>query len=452
MGRSLFVAGVGASAGGLEALEQLLSHVAPTGRVAWVIAQHMAPDGHAELLARLLERRSQLRVSLAEDGELLERDRVYLLPAGCDGVVRDDRLVLQPSAPESLSRPSVDVLFDSLARHYGREAIGIVLSGTGSDGVRGCRAIRARGGLCLVQEPLSARHSGMPLACLEAGVSAETLAPQGMGARVARLFAAPAPPPPPEPEPSLAALVSQLRDHTGLDFTRYKPETLTRRLTKRIADLGLESGTAYLGYLVERPAEWEMLAQLFLVSMSSFFRDREAFRALGRAVRGTDLRVWSPGCATGEECYSLAMLFEGRVADILGTDLSEPALATARAALYPESALAEMEAELRARYLQRHEELSEVRPEIRQKCRFVREDLVGGKAPADLDLISCRNLFIYLNSDLQGELLARFHAALRPGGVLFLGQSESLGPFGAGLFRTVDAEHKIFRCRKEGSP
>lgn len=449
MGRSLYVAGIGASAGGLEALEQLLAHLPPTGRVAYVIAQHMAPDGHAELVARLLERRSELQVSLASDGEELVGDRVYLLPAGGDGVVCGDRLQLQAAAPDSLSRPSVDVLFDSLARQYGGSAIGIVLSGTGSDGVRGCRSIRAGGGLCLAQEPRSARHSGMPLACLEAGVASEALLPQQMGARVAGLFSLPLPEPTPA-EPALGSLVRELREKTGLDFTRYKPETLTRRLNKRVADLGLASVAAYLARLAETPAEWHALGQLFLVSMSSFFRDRESFAALADAVPGTDLRIWVPGCASGEECYSLAILFEGRVSEILGTDLNEPCLEAARAGLYAESALAELEPQLRERYLVRREQLYEVRADLRQKCRFTKQDLVRGEAPQNLDLISCRNLFIYLNSDLQTELLGRFHAALRPGGVLFLGPSETLGPAGVALFRTVQAEHKIFRCRKEG--
>lgn len=451
MGRSLYVAGIGASAGGLEALEQLLAHLAPTGRVSYVIAQHMAPDGHAELLVRLLERRSSLAVSLARDGDLLESDHVYLLPAGCDGVVEEDRVRLRPAAPGSLSRPSVDVLFDSLARSYGSSAIGIVLSGTGSDGVRGCRAIGGRGGLCLAQDPRSARHSGMPRACLEAGVASEALAPQSIGSRVVDLFTLPLPSAPAE-EPALEGLVRQLKDRTGLDFSRYKPETLTRRLGKRVADLGLPSADAYLRYLGERPDEWNALAQLFLVSLSSFFRDPEAFAALPAALPPGKLSIWVPGCATGEECYSLAILLGDRVRQVLGTDLSEQALQVAQAGLWPESALAELAPSQRERGFVPVAAGWQIRPHWRALCRFERRDVVLGPVPAEVDLISCRNLFIYLNSDLQAELLTRFYAALRPGGILFLGPSEGLGPTGGALFRPVEAEHKIFRTRKEGPP
>lgn len=438
------MAGIGASAGGLEALEHLLAHLPKTGRMAYLIAQHMAPDGHAELMARLLTRRSALPVVLAEGREQLQPDHVYLLPAGGDGVVLEGRLVLQPADPGALSRPSVDVLFESLA---GRTAVGIVLSGTGSDGVRGCRAIRAAGGLCLAQDPLTARHSGMPKACVDAGVAHEVLAPQAMGARLAQQVGIPSAPPPPEEqhreEPTLEHLVQQLHERTGLDFSGYKQETLARRLGKRVADLGLESGEAYLTFLARRPAEWEVLAQLFLVSLSSFFRDPEAWTALERSLPGEGLRVWVPGCATGEECYTLAMLLDGRTAQVRGTDLNESALDRARAGVYSEAALAALSPVLRARHFVGHV----VCPELRKLCTFERHDVVHGELPRGLDLISCRNLFIYLKSTLQARLLLRFHQALGPGGVLFLGPSETLGLAGGPLFRVLDAEHKIYRKR-----
>ncbi len=443
--RFVYLVGIGASAGGLEALEHLLAHLPKTGRAAYVIAQHMAPDGHAELMARLLTRRSAHPVVLAQGGEELQEDHVYLLPAGGDGVVLEGRLMLQPADPAALSRPSVDVLFASLA---GSTAVGIVLSGTGSDGVRGCRAIRSAGGLCLAQDPLTARHSGMPKACLDAGVAHEVLAPQAMGARLARHLGLNPPPqsaPLEEPreESTLEQLVQHLRERTGLDFSGYKPETLARRLSKRVADLGLESGEAYLAFLARRPAEWEVLAQHFLVSLSSFFRDPEAFRALERSLPGKGLRVWVPGCASGEECYTLAMLLEGRVTEVLGTDLNESALERARGGVYSEAALAELEPALRERHFVGHA----VRPELRALCSFQRHDVVHGELPQTLDLISCRNLFIYLKSELQARLLARFQQALRPGGLLFLGPSETLGPAGGPLFRVLDPQHKLYSSR-----
>lgn len=461
--RPLYVAGIGASAGGLEALGELLAELPSTGKVAYVIAQHMGAPDQAELLGRLLGREAQLPVVLASAGEALQADRIYLLPSGGDFVVQSGRLQSQLPAPESLSRPSVSRLFESLARAYGPRAIGMILSGTGSDGVAGCRAIRGAGGLTMAQEPGTARFPAMPQAALEAGVVDEVLSPQQMARRLAGFGPPTAPsqaqaPPPPEPTDQLGRILQRIRQRTGLDFIGYKEETLLRRLNTRLTTLKLSSLQAYLSCLDRDPREAEAIAGQFLISRSSFFRDRECFAALEKQLGqrlATDqpFRVWVPGCATGEECYTLAILAWRLLGDrcprfqVLGTDLNAEALAQAREAVYPESSLEETEPELRERCFTRSGSNFQVLPAIKALCQFRRHDVVHEQAPQDLELISCRNLLIYLKSELQQELLARFHAALRPDGLLFLGLSETVTVAAGALFRPLDAAHKLYQRR-----
>ena len=457
--------GIGASAGGLNALRSLVANLPRTGRVAYLIAQHMAADAHAELMVTLLGRDSVLDVCLAREGTVLEPDCVYLLPAGLDGIVRGGCVGLQPSAPGSLSHPSVDVLLESVALEHGLRAVGIILSGTGSDGVRGCRAIQGRGGLALAQAPESARFSGMPEAAMRAGVISETLPPERMGERLARLFPDlwASVPEPPLPEPGLPRLLRRVREATGIDFSGYKEETLLRRLTTRLNSLGLESLDRYEHHVAAHPREMEALAQHFLVSMSSFFRDRSSFEVVKGALRGLvarrspgePLRIWVPGCATGEECYTLAILVAqilgpapaAPTACILGTDLNPRALAQAQSGLYPESAFKEMDPDLLRLYFRQKGASFEVNELLRATCDFARHDVLQEESRRDLDMVSCRNLLIYLQSDCQARLMHRFHAALRPDGLLFIGQSETVGIAGHALFRPLDAEHKLYQRR-----
>lgn len=459
------VVGIGASAGGLNALRALVANLPRTGRMAYVVAQHMAADAHAELMVTLLGRDSTLEVHQAREGTLLESDCVYILPAGQDGIVQGGAVRVQPSAPGSLSHPSVDVLLESVALALGKRGVGIILSGTGSDGVRGCRAIQGRGGLALAQAPESARFSGMPEAAMRAGVISETLPPERMGERLGRLFPdlwACVPEPPP-PEPGLPRLLRQVREATGIDFSGYKEETLLRRLTARLNSLGLDSLDRYAHHVTAHPQELEALAQHFLVSLSSFFRDRSSFEAVNGALRGLlarrppgePLRIWVPGCATGEECYTLAILVAQILgpepgvptARILGTDLNPRALAQAQGGLYPESAFKEMDPDLLCPYFRQRGASFEVNGRLRAMCEFARHDVLQEEFQRDLDMISCRNFLIYLQSDSQARLMCRFHAALRPDGLLFIGQSETVGIAGHALFRPLDAEHRLYQRR-----
>jgi len=472
----LHIVGIGASAGGLEAMEELFSNLVPSGRAAYIIAQHMAKDGHSELVTRMLNRRSPLPVVEAADGDPIQPDKVYLIPSGTDGEVKNGRIHLLPPAREHLSTPSVNFLFASIAGEYGKRSVGIVLSGAGSDGAAGCRAIKTGGGKTIVQAPHSARHTGMPSAVVRAGAAdaqmdIEEIArhltdmfPPSQPVRVAASPPAASAPPVPS-NPHLATLLQRVFDATGVDFTSYKEETLQRRLDQRLAKLKIDSLEHYLQYTRQDPGELNILQRLFLVSLSSFFRDREAFalaekhltELVGQKKTGDSVRVWVPGCASGEECYTFAIMLSELCGDnftndrvsILGSDLSPEALAFAREGIYPQSAFKETDPKILKRYFEHTGQRYSVVQRIRAVCDFVKQDVTSAKAPDDLDVISCRNLLIYMKSDLQEHLFKKFHQALLPKGLLFIGQSENIGLLGNSLFTPIDHYHRLYR-RKGG--
>jgi len=477
------VAGIGASAGGLEALLPMLAGLRPTGRIAYVIAQHMDSNGHSELVAKLIQRESTLPVILADKALRLQTDKVYMIPAGKDGLVRSDMLTLSEPSFGSISTPSVNALLKSIAENCGNNAIGIVLSGTGSDGVTGCRAIKAAGGLTLIQLPAEAKYAGMPAAVIDAGLADQVVSVDEVGARLAVRFgvaAAPVVAVKPnaltvEPESGDAAtsdarhreleqLLRQVLDATGIDFSSYREDTLLRRLEKRKSVVGAVTAEAYQAMIRRNPHELHSLQHLFLVSMSSFFRDRDSFLSLEQALaawivdkqEGAPVRIWVPGCASGEEPYTLAIILSELLGNcrqlhplsITATDLNAEALEMARAGIYPRAALQEMEATLRDRYLLPKGQHYEVNPELKAWVHFEQRDVLSGAPSGEFDLVSCRNLLIYMKSHLQDQLIKCFHQALLPGGLLFLGQYESLSFLGNSLFAPVDHYHRLFARRK----
>lgn len=460
--------GIGASAGGLEALLLLLAETSATGCLTYVLAQHMAQDGHASLMVELLNRVSKLAVILAKPDERLLPDRVYLIPPGRDGVAINGHLRLQPPAAGALSTPSIDVLFNSIAENYGEHGVGVVLSGTGSDGTAGCRIIQAKGGVTFAQRPDTAIYSGMPAAAIKAGVVAyvahESDLPREILTRLhisdrqpARLgldeYAT--------TNRALEKILQRVADVTHIDFSGYKEETLLRRQEKRQAMLKIASIEDYLLHVEKHPNELIQLQHAFLVSLSSFFRDRGAFDALQRPMRqmldnkkaGDEIRVWVPGCASGEEVYSLAiMLFEmlgDQVRDykisLLGTDLNAEAIAQAVSGYYQTKALQEIDPQVLERYFRPAGAGWQIKGFLQAICRFECGDVTRCDAMSGYDLISCRNLLIYLKGPVQGRLLQNFHKALKPDGLLFLGQSESLGMSGSLLFIPIDSYQRIFR-------
>ena len=481
---SLLIAGIGASAGGLEAMLQMFAQLRPTGRIAYVVAQHMAHDGHSELVVRLISRESALPVLLARDSERLLADTVYLIPSGKDGIVTGNTLKLRDPGPANISTPSVNTLFTSIAESCRKQAIAIVLSGTGYDGVVGCRAIKANGGLTIAQEPAEARFNGMPVAAIEAGLVDKVLPVDAICLLLAERFPGkitvtppkapaaglPLPPAvgitvPPAENRELDQLLRLVHQATKIDFSSYKEETLLRRIEKRKETLGISSFEQYLALVKRQPEELHIIQHLFLVSLSSFFRDRASFNELERSLAGMvadkadgePIRVWVPGCASGEEPYTLAILISELLGErrkrhavqIIGMDLNPEALEMARAGIYRQTAFKEMEEGLRDRYFIARGQHFEIGQEMRTMVSFEQRDVLTGAPPGDpLDLVSCRNLLIYMKSNLQDQLIKSFHQALRPLGLLFIGQSESLSFMGNSLFTAIDHYHRLFRRRQ----
>ena len=457
------VVGIGSSAGGLEALQELLGSLTPGSGTAYVVAQHLSPQ-HRSLIVDLLSRSTSLRVVTAENGALLEPDVIYVGPPHSDVTVIGDRLRVVEPAVRFGPSPSVDLLFESLAEARGDTSVGVVLSGTGSDGAHGLRTIRAAGGLTLVQTPESARFDGMPRAAIALGGADVVGDAITLGQRLSALTntegdwtGANLP----EMDTStLPSVLEQLTTVVGVDFSRYKQSTVQRQIRRRMAILQVHAVEDYLPILAADPDEVRALARNVLVTVTSFFRDPHAFAALREhlmmylAEKGpkSAIRMWVPGCATGEEVYTIAMI----VADVLGhpdnldrrlkifgTDLDETSLSTARRAVFPLTAADSIPNDLRERYTTPDIDGIRVSESLRDCVVFARHNVAEDPPFPRMDVISCRNTLIYFTAPLQERVLSLFRFALRPGAFLLLGSSESLGNR-AGGFAVVDADQRLF--------
>jgi diguanylate cyclase (GGDEF)-like protein/PAS domain S-box-containing protein len=463
-----YVVGIGSSAGGLEALEALVGSLRESGRTAYVVAQHLAPE-HPSMLADLLGRCTRLAVITAEDGAELAPDTVVVAPPGRD--ISVDGPVVHVSEPGARTgpNPSIDVLMESVAQTWGEHGVGVILSGTGTDGSYGLRAVKAADGITIAQEPASAKFEAMPQAAITLGAADLVLEPTEIGRFLTRLGT-------PEADwplqveqvavpDALSAILNELRRATSIDFSQFKESTLRRQVARRMVLRHVAAMDDYLPLLVADPAEPMALMNGLLVTVTSFFRDPEAFEALRSelaqyvADRDTSepLRVWVPGCATGEEAYTVAMIASevlGRPADlasrlkVFATDLDEAALAIARRGVYPDTAVSRIPAGPRAHYLVPTPQGSEVVPELRGVVVFARHN-VGQDPPFPrLDVISCRNTLIYFTAPLQVRVLGLFAYALRPAGILLLGSAET-PPVDARGFADADPLHRLFRRTDE---
>jgi two-component system CheB/CheR fusion protein len=462
------IVGLGASAGGLAALEQFFENVSPGLGTAFVVVQHLDPE-HASVLVELLQRVSRIPVVEVTDGMKVRADTVHVIPPNREMEVFDGTLLLTvPNAPRG-KRMAVDGFFRSLADEQGSDAIGVVLSGTGSDGALGLRAIRDAGGLCFVQAPATAKFDGMPAAAIGAVAESQVAPAEKLPALVASaLRTIGARPRRPATSRAVAAglgrVLAVLRSATGRDFSQYKRTSVVRRVERRMAANGIEDIEHYAQHLRDHPAEVKTLFQELLINVTSFFRDPEAFAALQSEVlqklvdakaEGADVRVWVGGCATGEEAYSIAILLRELMeqrrrevkVQIYGTDLDEGAIATARAGVYPTAIAADVSPERLQRYFVREEAGYRVRKEIREQVVFAVQDLIKDPPFTRLDLVSCRNVFIYMEPGLQERILTLFHYALRPGGVLFLSPAEGIGDH-ARLFTPIDRKWRLFRAQR----
>ena len=466
------IVGIGASAGGLGAFEAFFSgmpaEVEPG--MAFVLVQHLAPD-HKSILTELIQRYTRMQVFEVEDGVVVQPNCAYIIPPGRDMAFLNGALqLMEPSAPRGQRLP-IDFFFRSLAQDQREQAIGIVLSGTGSDGTLGVRAIKGEGGMVMAQSPESTEFDGMPRSALATGLVDFELPPAEMAAQL-MAYAAHAYGHPnsraallqtPKAENALKKVFILLRSQTGHDFSQYKPSALQRRIERRMSVHLIDSMESYVKFLQRTPAEVEALFRDLLIGVTNFFRDTEAFQALEEQgipklfhdkAAGSVIRVWCPGCSTGEEAYSIAILLQERIEaikqgytlQVFATDIDSRAVATARAGLYPASIAVDLSRERLARFFVAEPDgvTYRIHKGIRDTVVFSEHNVIKDPPFSKLDLISCRNLMIYLGGDLQKKLIPLFHYALNPGGVLFLGTSETVGEH-ANLFVSVDRKAKLFQ-------
>ncbi len=469
------IVGIGASAGGLAAFEAFFSGM-PQGVdpcMAFIVVQHLAPD-HKSLLTELIRRRTRMEVSEVEDGVVVRPNCVYIIPPNRDMAFLNGTLqLLEPSAPRGHRLP-IDFFFQSLARDQREHAICIVLSGTGGDGTLGVRAVKNEGGMVMVQTPDSTEFDGMPRSAIATGMVDYQLPPAEMPAQLiayaahaydhaSRHMATATP----KIENALKKICIVVRAQTGHDFSQYKSSTIYRRIARRMAVQQIDLMDEYVRYLQHTPVEVQALFRDLLIGVTSFFRDTAPFQTLGeRAIpklfegksTGAAVRVWCVGCSTGEEAYSIAILLQEHMdklqesynVQVFATDLDSRAIATARAGCYPASSIADMSPQRLARFFvpEDNARIYRIHKSIRDKIVFSEQDVIRDPPFSKLDMISCRNLLIYLSGELQRKLFPVFHYTLNPGGILFLGTSETVAEF-ADLFVALDHTSKLYRRNDE---
>lgn len=467
------VVGIGASAGGVEALQEFFRALpVPPPALAFVVVTHLGA-GHESALPEILQKCTAMPVEPMRDGEALRPGHAYVAPRDALITLADGRLVLRPrGGAEARERQLIDLFFASLAAERGEEAVGVVLSGNGSDGSLGLKAIKEAGGLTMAQgaNGTAPRYPGMPSSAVAAGAVDFVLPVEEMPRRLAELLARPAilaedgGAPPEDLAKAQRDICDVLRANTGHDFAGYKDKTFFRRVQRRMQATGVADLPAYVALLRGDADEAGRLFNDLLISVTGFFRDAEAFAALEAKVmpaifagKGADdtVRIWVPGCATGEEAYSLAILAQEQMAasrtpprvQIFATDIDEPALSVARLGRYPRSMMAGVSAERLARFFLSDGALQTIRPETRELCIFSGHSVSRDAPFSRIDLVSCRNMLIYMGGRLQEQVIPLFHYALRPSGFLFLGVAETVTRH-AELFAPVDKAHRIFRKRE----
>lgn len=462
-----YIVGIGASAGGLEALSSLIAALPTNLGISYVVLQHLSPT-HRSMMVQLLGRETAMAVQEVEHGAQPEPDTIYVAPASRNVILKDGCFVLIEGPREAMPRPSVNVFFTSLAAEKIEDAIGVVLSGTGSDGAAGLRDIKAGGGYTFAQDPQSAKYAGMPQSAIDTGCVDWVMPPAEIANEIAIVArshgSVTVKAKPPVPATALKKLLMKVKQQTRIDFSGYKEGTLWRRIERRMAAKHVTNFGDYITLVEANPEELEHLGKDILISVTAFFRDPESFDTLRPLVRamllgkqpGDEIRIWVPGCATGEEAYTIAILIAETLGpntalfriQIFATDIDLNALAIARKGSYAESALADLEPGLVIRYFQKVGNRLEVARHLRDMVVVARQDIIQDPPFLRLDLVSCRNLLIYLQNDPQAKVLATFHYGLNPGALLFLGKSEGIFQQES-LYEVVDKSARIYR-RREG--
>lgn len=459
---------IGASAGGLEALKEFLKALDSNISAVYIIAQHLDPK-HPTILKDLLERVSSLPVELVDQDMTPKPNTIYIVSPGHNAQIKHQKIVLTPAASIG-PKPSINLLLNSLAEEVGERAISVILSGTGSDGAQGVAAIKASSGLIIVQDDESAKYASMPHSAIETGFVDLVLPPQKIADELANYIKSSgkllSDLSIPKSSTSLQKLFKCLLDETGYDFSGYKLKTIQRRIARRMAVHKILVLEDYVSLLMSSSMEVENLFKDLLISVTDFFRDTEAFKGLEKVIyelvkkhdANTPLRVWVPGCANGEEAYSISILFQKARTkfrrevnyQIFATDIDEFALSQARKATFSESQVVNIDADILENYFYMKEGVYTVKKMVRDQVVFARQNIVMDPPFSRLDMISCRNVMIYFSLELQRQVLQTFHFALKPNGYLFLGKAESANSVMPELFETYDKPSQIFR-RKQTS-
>ncbi|MDQ3003669.1 MAG: PAS domain-containing protein, partial [Fibrobacterota bacterium] len=467
--KTINVVGIGASAGGLEAFTQLLASLPERTGMAYVLVQHLEPT-HSSHLTEILSKATVLPVVEVEDGMAVAADRIYVIPPNTNMALEKGRLRLTPRGDSRGVHLPIDFFLRSLAQDRQMHSMGVILSGTGSDGTLGLADIKAAGGLTFAQDEASSKFPAMPLSAVAGGFVDVVLPPAEIALEIARMGGHPyLDREAPDQTDTLFAgceddftrLIGLLHTSSGVDFALYRDSTLKRRILRRMALVKLDTLPDYVKLLKENPTELKSLNQDILIHVTRFFRDPKVFESLTESVLpaiqkskspGESIRVWVAGCATGEEAYSLAIVMcefqnmqESRFdLRIFASDISEsPSLQRARAGVYPENIEHDVSPERLRQFFVKEEGGYRINKEIRSMCIFAKHDVTADPPFARLDLISCRNVLIYLSAPLQRRIIPAFHYALNPGGFLMLGNSETIGR-DTDLFSPVDPKHRIY--------
>lgn len=464
---SPYIVGLGASAGGLEALQQFFTAIPSNSGMAFVVVQHLSPD-YKSMMVELLSKTTSMPVLKVENGMEIQPNHVYIIPPKTQMTIYKGKLFLEESDYSKGLLLPIDTFLKSLADDQGEKSIGIILSGTGSDGTRGITSIKGAGGMVMVQQKDTAKFSGMPGSAIATGL-ADYIQPPGKMPEILINYikhpyltnTANDTHPLLNEDTYLNQLLSILRDQTGVDFSQYKPTTILRRIERRMGIAQVVSLEEYLSYIKHSPDEAKALYKDLLISVTRFFRDLESYNELkekvipdmvNRAEPGKTLRIWVAGCATGEEAYSIAILFADYIekserkceVKVFATDIEKEAMEYAARGIYPESIAADLPEPQMRRFFTKEGGSLKVSSSIRQMVVFASHNLISDPPFNKMDMVSCRNLLIYLKPALQQRVLKVFSFALYPNGYLFLGSSETIGDM-TDAFNTISVKHKLFR-------
>ena len=467
---NFYVVGIGASAGGLEALQEYFKEVPNDIGAAYVVIQHLSPD-YKSIMDELLAKCTDMPVMIVEDGIEVEPNHVYLIPPKKEMTMQGRRLILSDQGRTNHVNLAIDIFFKSLSEECGQYAIAVVLSGAGSDGTLGIRYVKENGGMVMVQEPDTATFNSMPMNAIQTGLADYILAPSLMGAAMSSYikhpFAKEEPTEELEEEEAYQKILDILKERSGIDFSDYKEQTIRRRLERRVSIKQFHSFSQYYGFFANSTQEKESLLKEFLIGVTGFFRDKDAFEYLQSHVfpelepQKAGYRIWSVACSTGEEAYTLAMLMADYLEKnhidkdfkIFATDIDQGALNVASAGIYAESVASAIPQEYLQKYFVKVEGGYKIISHIRKKIIFSVHDVLMDPPFSKLDLLVCRNLFIYLKQVVQQNLLCRFYYSLNPSGYLFMGNSESIGDMN-NAFQSKSRKFKIYQKKEvsEGLP